>query len=128
MCVAFVPRIDRAALPARIVLASSIAYRRGSPEHAAYAASKAGLIGLVRSLSRALAPQVLVNAVAPGVIRTRMTTDIIAQRHDTFMQTIPLRRYGEPAEIAAVIRFLCGHGATYLTGQTITVDGGMTNA
>jgi 3-oxoacyl-[acyl-carrier protein] reductase len=128
MCVAFVPRIDRAALPARIVLASSIAYRRGAPEHAAYAAAKAGLVGLVRSLSRALAPRVLVNAVAPGVIRTRMTTDIIAQRHDTFMQTIPLRRYGEAAEIASVIGFLCGPGATYLTGQTITVDGGITNA
>jgi len=128
MCVAMLPRIDREALPARIVLASSIAYRRGSPEHAAYAAAKAGLVGLVRSLSRALAPDVLVNAVAPGVIRTRMTTDIIAARHDTYMQTIPLRRYGEPAEIASVIRFLCGPGATYLTGQTITIDGGVTNA
>jgi 3-oxoacyl-[acyl-carrier protein] reductase len=128
MCVAVLPRIDRAALPARIVLASSIAYRRGSPEHAAYAASKAGLVGLVRSLSRALAPEVLVNAVAPGVIRTRMTIDIIAARGDGYLQTIPLRRYGEPEEIASVIAFLCGPGATYLTGQTITVDGGVTNA
>jgi 3-oxoacyl-[acyl-carrier protein] reductase len=128
MCVAVLPRIDRAALPARIVLASSIAYRRGSPEHAAYAASKAGLVGLVRSLSRALAPEVLVNAIAPGVIRTRMTSDIIASRGDSYLQTIPLRRYGEPEEIAAVIGFLCGPGATYLTGQTITVDGGVTNA
>ena len=128
ICVAALPRLDRAALPARIVLASSIAYRRGSPENAAYAAAKSGLVGLVRSLSRALAPDVLVNAVAPGVIRTRMTTDLIARRGETLKGAIPLGRYGEPEEIAGVIAFLCGPAATYLTGQTITVDGGMTNA
>lgn len=127
MAVAFSSRFDRRE-PARIVFASSIAYRRGSADRVPYAAAKGGIVGLTRALSRKLAPDVLVNAVAPGVIETRMADPIIAERGDSYRQEIPLKRFGKPAEIASVIRFLCSPDATYVTGQTITVDGGITNA
>jgi 3-oxoacyl-[acyl-carrier protein] reductase len=127
MAVAFSTRFDRRG-PAHIVLTSSVAYRRGSAAYPPYAAAKAGLVGLTRSLSRRLAPDVLVNAVAPGLIDTRMAEPTIAERGDAYRQEIPLKRYGHPAEVATVIRFLCSPDASYITGQTITIDGGITNA
>jgi 3-oxoacyl-[acyl-carrier protein] reductase len=127
MAVAFASRFDKRQ-PARIVFASSVAYRRGSADRVPYAAAKAGIVGLTRALSRKLAPEVLVNAVAPGVIETRMAEPIIAERGDAYRQEIPLGRFGQPAEVASVIRFLCSPDASYITGQTITVDGGVTNA
>lgn len=127
MAVAFSTRFDRREA-ARIVLTSSIAYRRGSPDRVPYAAAKGGVVGLTRALSRKLAPDVLVNAIAPGVIETRMADPIIAERGEAYRQEIPLKRFGKPSEIAAVIRFLCSPDASYITGQTITIDGGITNA
>ena len=127
MAVAFSTRFDRRE-PARIVFASSVAYRRGSADRVPYAAAKGGIVGLTRALSRKLAPDVLVNAVAPGVIETKMADPIIAERGDDYRREIPLKRFGKPAEIASVIRFLCSPDASYITGQTITVDGGITNA
>ena len=127
MAVAFSTRFDGRE-PARIVLTSSIAYRRGSADRVPYAAAKAGVVGLTRALSRKLAPDVLVNAIAPGVIETRMADPIIAERGEAYRQEIPLKRFGKPAEIASVIRFLCSPDASYITGQTITIDGGITNA
>ena len=127
MAVAFSSRFDRRE-PARIVLTSSIAYRRGSADRVSYAAAKAGIVGLTRALSRKLAPDVLVNAIAPGVIETKMTEPMIAERGEAYRLEIPLRRFGKPAEIARVIRFLCSPDASYITGQTITIDGGITNA
>ena len=127
MAVAFSTRFDRRE-PARIVFASSIAYRRGSADRVPYAAAKGGIVGLTRALSRKLAPDVLVNAVAPGVIETKMADPIIAERGDAYRREIPLKRFGKPSEIASVIRFLCSPDASYITGQTITVDGGITNA
>lgn len=127
MAVAFSTRFDRRG-PARIVLTSSVAYRRGSAERVPYAAAKAGIVGLTRALSRKLAPDVLVNAVAPGVIETKMADAVIAERGDAYRDEIPLKRYGKPEEVARVIRFLCGPDSSYITGQTITIDGGITNA
>jgi 3-oxoacyl-[acyl-carrier protein] reductase len=126
MAVAFATRFDRRE-PARIVLTSSIAYRRGSADRVPYAAAKGGIVGLTRALSRRLAPDVLVNAIAPGVIETRMAEAIIAERGDAYRQEIPLKRFGKPSEVASVIRFLCSPDASYITGQTITIDGGVTN-
>jgi 3-oxoacyl-[acyl-carrier protein] reductase len=127
LAVAFATRFDRRDGPARIVLTSSVAYRRGSAGYPPYAAAKAGLVGLTRSLSRKFAPDVLVNAVAPGLINTRMAVDTIAQRGEAYLKEIPLQRCGHPGEVAAVIRFLCSRDSSYITGQTITIDGGITN-
>jgi 3-oxoacyl-[acyl-carrier protein] reductase len=127
MAVAFSKRFDRRE-PARIVLTSSIAYRRGSPDRVPYAVAKGGVVGLTRALSRKLAPDVLVNAVAPGLIETKMSASIIAERGDDYRHEIPLKRFGKPSEVASVIRFLCSPDASYITGQTITIDGGITNA
>jgi NAD(P)-dependent dehydrogenase (short-subunit alcohol dehydrogenase family) len=127
MAVAFSRGFDRRE-PARIVLTSSIAYRRGSADRVPYAAAKGGVVGLTRALSRKLAPDVLVNAIAPGVIETKMTDEIIAERGEPYRQEIPLKRFGKPSEVASVIRFLCSADASYITGQTITIDGGITNA
>jgi 3-oxoacyl-[acyl-carrier protein] reductase len=127
MAVAFSKRFDRRE-PARIVLTSSVAYRRGSAGRVPYAAAKGGIVGLTRALSRKLAPDVLVNAIAPGVIETRMADPIIAERGEAYRQEIPLKRFGKPSEVASVIRFLCSPDASYITGQTITIDGGITNA
>ena len=109
LAVAFATRYDNRDGPARIVLTSSVAYRRGSAGYPPYAAAKAGLVGLTRSLARRLAPDVLVNAVAPGLIDTRMAADTIAERGEAYKNEIPLKRYGHPAEVASVIRFLCSH-------------------
>jgi 3-oxoacyl-[acyl-carrier protein] reductase len=128
LAVAFATRFDKHNGPARIVFTSSVAYRRGSAAYAPYAAAKAGLVGLTRSLSRRLAPDVLVNAVAPGLIDTRMAVDTIADRGEAYKNEIPVKRYGHPAEVASVVRFLCSRDSSYVTGQTITVDGGITNA
>ena len=127
MAVAFSTRFDRREA-ARIVLTSSIAYRRGSADHVPYAAAKGGIVGLTRALSRKLAPYVLVNAIAPGVIETRMAEPTIAERGEAYRQEIPLKRFGKPSEIASVIRFRCSPDASYITGQTINIDGGLTNA
>lgn len=107
-----------------IFVASELAYL-GRAEFSGYCASKAGVIGLMRSLARELAPRVLVNAVAPGPIDTPMlglegmSSEWRAKEADN-----PLGRIGRPDEIASVVRFLCGPGATFLTGQTISPNGG----
>ena len=112
----------------RVVLCTSRAFQRGTPVRAAsYAAAKGGIVGLVRSFSRDLAPRTLVNAVSPGLIRTRMTSDLVAAMGPERLAEIPLGRFGEPEDVAGVVGFLCGGAASYVTGQVITVDGGVIN-
>jgi NAD(P)-dependent dehydrogenase (short-subunit alcohol dehydrogenase family) len=124
MSVAFLRQVERGGSSARIVLTSSMVYRRGAIGGAAYGASKGGIAGLARSLARHLAPDILVNAIAPGVIVTPMTEDMRATRHEELIRDIPLQRYGKPEEVASVIHFLCGPGSTFITGQVINIDGG----
>ncbi len=113
--------------PGRLVLAASVAYRRGSWDHLAYSASKGGVAAMVRALSRKLAPEILVNGIAPGIIDTGMPAEIIASRGETLRNEIPLGRWGSADEVAGVVAFLCGSASSYLTGQIINVDGGMVN-
>ena len=107
-----------------INIASELAHL-GRADYSAYCASKAAVIGLTRSWARELAPDILVNAVAPGPVdtpmlnRETMSPDVLAQESD-----LPLGRIGRPEEIASVIAFLAGPGATYVTGQTFGPNGG----
>jgi NAD(P)-dependent dehydrogenase (short-subunit alcohol dehydrogenase family) len=112
----------------RIVMCSSLAFRRGAVGRVAYSSAKAGIVGMVRALSREFAPHTLVNAVAPGFIRTSMTEDLARTRGDEYLATIPLKRFGKPEDVAGVVTFLCGEGSSYVTGQTINVDAGMWNS
>jgi|TARA_R110000803_G_scaffold48322_5_gene100394 3-oxoacyl-[acyl-carrier protein] reductase len=107
----------------RIVALTSIAGLAGNRGQVNYAASKAGIIGAVKSLALELAKRkITVNAVAPGVIETQMTDELPA---DEIKKMIPMRRYGTADEVAATIAFLCGGDAAYITRQVISVNGGM---
>jgi 3-oxoacyl-[acyl-carrier protein] reductase len=109
----------------RVVFVSSINGVRGNFGQANYAASKAGLIGLARTLALELArDRVTVNVVAPGFIATDMTRDLPEEVHERAVQRTPLARIGRPAEVAATIRFLCSEPAGFITGAVLPVDGG----
>lgn len=127
LCVAYQARRDPGAV-GRIVMASSVAFRRGAPGRVAYCAAKAGIVGLVRALSREFAPHTLINAVAPGFIRTSMTEELALTKGEAYLKSIPLGRFGTPEDVAALVVFLCGPGSAYITGQIFNVDGGMWNS
>ncbi|HET9986386.1 MAG TPA: 3-oxoacyl-[acyl-carrier-protein] reductase [Longimicrobiales bacterium] len=110
----------------RIVNITSVVGLVGNKGQANYAASKAGLIGLTKAVAKELASRnVLCNAVAPGYIETEMTAALGEAAREALFGQIPLGRLGQPEDIAGVVRFLAGPGASYITGQTIVVDGGM---
>jgi len=114
--------------PARLVFATSQAYRRGSLGHVSYSMAKGGIAGLVRSLARNLRARALVNGVAPGVIETGMPAHILADRKNDILKEIPLGRLGTADEVAGVVMFLLGPLSTYVTGQIINIDGGTNNS
>ncbi|MGH7936324.1 MAG: 3-oxoacyl-[acyl-carrier-protein] reductase [Chthoniobacterales bacterium] len=110
----------------RIINISSIAGLTGNAGQANYAASKAGLIGLTKTLARELASRgITVNAVAPGFIETDMTGVLPDQVKEAILGKIPLGKFGESADIAAAVAFLAAPEAKFITGQVLTVDGGM---
>jgi 3-oxoacyl-[acyl-carrier protein] reductase len=98
----------------------------GNPGQANYCASKAGMIGLTKSLAKELASRnILVNAVAPGFIQTRMTDELNEEQKSALLGQIPAGRFGQPEDIAGIVGFLCTDAAGYITGQTIEVTGGL---
>ncbi|HXF57488.1 MAG TPA: 3-oxoacyl-ACP reductase family protein [Actinomycetota bacterium] len=111
----------------RIVNVSSVAALRGNAGQTAYSASKAGLIGLTRSLAREVGSRgITVNAVCPGFVETRMTEEQSDETRQRYIDLTPAGRFGTPEEIAAVIAFLCRPEASYVNGAVIAVDGGLT--
>ena len=109
-----------------IINITSVVGITGNKGQANYAASKAGLIGLTKSVAKELASRnVRANAVAPGYIETDMTADLPEAARDVLQGQIALGRLGTPADIAPTVRFLAGPGASYITGQVLVVDGGM---
>jgi len=111
----------------RIINIASVAGQMGNPGQANYSAAKAGVIGFTKTVAKELASRgITVNAVAPGFIATDMTNDL---KSEEILKYIPLGRYGEPEEVAGMVRFLAADSAAaYITGQVFNVDGGMVMA
>ncbi len=110
----------------RIIYISSDAALLGDLMRSAYSASKAGLLGLARTAARELAPSgITVNTVTPGIIETDMTADIPETRRIKQLAAIPMNRFGRPEEVAGMVRFLASDDAAWITGQTLSVDGGL---
>jgi NAD(P)-dependent dehydrogenase (short-subunit alcohol dehydrogenase family) len=110
---------------AAIINVASIAGLRPSPGIGVYGASKAALIHVTAQLALELAPQIRVNAVAPAVVKTRFATAIYEGREQTVIENYPLGRLGHPDDVAAAVAFLASNDASWITGQTLTLDGGV---
>ena len=110
----------------RIVNMSSVVALRGNPGQVNYCASKAGLIGMTKSLAKEMGARgITVNAVAPGYISTDMTAALPDAARQAMLSTIPVGRAGNPEDVAAAVAFLASEEAGYITGQVLSVDGGM---
>ncbi|WP_029003278.1 SDR family NAD(P)-dependent oxidoreductase [Azorhizobium doebereinerae] len=108
-----------------IVNLASMAGHRGSYAHADYSAAKGAVLSFSRSLAIELAPRIRVNAVSPGLIDTPMVRPLMARKGDTLMDQTPMKRLGTAEEVARVVAFLCSDWASFVTGETVHVNGGL---
>jgi 3-oxoacyl-[acyl-carrier protein] reductase len=124
LCTKAISKIMLKQRAGRIINIASVSGQMGLPGQSNYSAAKAGVIGFTKSVAKELAPRsITVNAIAPGFISTDMTAGLEAEE---ILKAIPLGRYGEPEDIAGMVRFLASDpAAAYITGQTFNVDGGM---
>ena len=110
----------------RIINITSVVGLMGNPGQTNYAASKAGMVGLTKSLAREVGSRgITVNAVAPGYVETEMTENLNDEVREGFLKQVPCGRMGLPDDVAEAVTFLAGDGAAYITGQVLTVDGGL---
>ncbi|WP_034271537.1 3-oxoacyl-[acyl-carrier-protein] reductase [Actinospica robiniae] len=110
----------------RLIFISSVVGLSGSPGQVNYAASKAGLVGMARSLAHELGSRsITANVVAPGFVQTAMTSELSEDRKKQILDAVPLGRYAQPEEIAGVVTFLASPEAAYITGAVVPVDGGL---
>jgi len=110
----------------RVINMSSVVGLSGNPGQANYAAAKAGLVGLTKAVAREVASRnVTVNALAPGYITTAMVEELSEDTQAKILAKIPMGRFGTPEDVAEAVLFLCSDGASYITGQVLTIDGGM---
>jgi len=110
----------------RIICLSSVVGQMGNVGQSLYAATKAGILGFAKSMARELAARgITVNVVAPGFIETEMTAQLSASLQEEFLRSIPLGRFGSSKEVADLVVFLAGSGAGYITGQVVSINGGL---
>lgn len=124
LCRAVIPHM-RSRGYGRIVNVASVAGKEGNPNMTAYSASKAALIGLTKSMAKEVASEgICINAVSPAVIRTSILDQLTPQQVDYMVQRIPMKRTGQPEEVAAVVHFLASRDCSFVTGQCYDVSGG----
>lgn len=127
LCTRAVAKIMLKQKAGRIINITSVMGLIGNPGQANYSASKAGIIGFTRTVARELGSRgITVNAVAPGFIETQMTDALPEASRDDILKKVPLARLGTPEDVGAAVTFLASNAASYITGQVLTVDGGMT--
>jgi 3-oxoacyl-[acyl-carrier protein] reductase len=125
ICRALVPSMVKARY-GRIVNITSVVSRSGNPGQANYAASKAGTEGFTRSLARELASRnITVNCLAPGFIETDMTGSLTDAQREALLAQVPMKRLGRPEDVAAGVTYLLSDQASYVTGITLDINGGM---